>query len=229
MPYTSISTIATGDTLTASYLNTLSDNAEFVYGLANRANTGFASRRTSTAAFDSTSAIWYFRHRLRYLHYRITMTHSPNHVRVFYGGTLRYAASSVAATSYTGYIDLYDLTTLPAQYSPVAWASGTTYDKDTLTSGDIVTNGGVYYRCTTDHTSGASTKPGVGASWTSNWTPVYVPAVGTWYSAYATVGFSEPRTVTVEPLDGVTVAVTSGLKAGDRVATQGATLINQVR
>ncbi|GAP38768.1 HlyD family efflux transporter periplasmic adaptor subunit [Piscinibacter sakaiensis] len=39
----------------------------------------------------------------------------------------------------------------------------------------------------------------------------------------------EPRTVTVEPLDGVHVAVTSGLKAGDRVATQGATLINQVR
>jgi len=39
----------------------------------------------------------------------------------------------------------------------------------------------------------------------------------------------EPRTVTVAPLDGVSVAVTSGLKAGDRVATQGATLINQVR
>jgi membrane fusion protein, heavy metal efflux system len=39
----------------------------------------------------------------------------------------------------------------------------------------------------------------------------------------------EPRTVTVEPLDGVTVAITSGLSAGDRVATQGATLINQVR
>ena len=39
----------------------------------------------------------------------------------------------------------------------------------------------------------------------------------------------EARTVTVEPLDGVNVAVTSGLKAGDRVATQGATLINQVR
>ncbi len=39
----------------------------------------------------------------------------------------------------------------------------------------------------------------------------------------------EPRTVTVEPLDGVDIAVTSGLAAGDRVATQGATLINQVR
>ncbi|MBS3998835.1 MAG: HlyD family efflux transporter periplasmic adaptor subunit [Hydrogenophaga sp.] len=39
----------------------------------------------------------------------------------------------------------------------------------------------------------------------------------------------EPRVVTTTPLDGVTVAVTSGLQAGDRVATQGATLINQVR
>jgi cobalt-zinc-cadmium efflux system membrane fusion protein len=39
----------------------------------------------------------------------------------------------------------------------------------------------------------------------------------------------EPRTVTVEPLDGVNAAVTSGLNSGDRVATHGATLINQVR
>lgn len=39
----------------------------------------------------------------------------------------------------------------------------------------------------------------------------------------------EPRSVTTESLDGIGVAVTSGLSAGDRVATQGATLINQVR
>lgn len=39
----------------------------------------------------------------------------------------------------------------------------------------------------------------------------------------------EARVVTAEPLDGATVVVTSGLAAGDRVATQGATLINQVR
>ena len=39
----------------------------------------------------------------------------------------------------------------------------------------------------------------------------------------------EPRSVTTESLDGVTVAVTSGLQAGDRIATQGAALINQVR
>ena len=39
----------------------------------------------------------------------------------------------------------------------------------------------------------------------------------------------EPRTVTVEPLDGASFVVTAGLQAGDRIATQGATLINQIR
>jgi membrane fusion protein, heavy metal efflux system len=39
----------------------------------------------------------------------------------------------------------------------------------------------------------------------------------------------EPRVVVIEPLDGVSVAVISGLKVGDRIATTGATLINQVR
>ena len=39
----------------------------------------------------------------------------------------------------------------------------------------------------------------------------------------------EPRAVTTEPLDGVSVAVTSGLKAGDRVAVSAVSLINQIR
>jgi cobalt-zinc-cadmium efflux system membrane fusion protein len=38
-----------------------------------------------------------------------------------------------------------------------------------------------------------------------------------------------PRVVSAQPLDGLQVAVTAGLVAGDRVATQGATLIQQVR
>ena len=39
----------------------------------------------------------------------------------------------------------------------------------------------------------------------------------------------EPRTVTIQTLDGVSFAVMSGLKAGDSIATQGASLINQIR
>lgn len=39
----------------------------------------------------------------------------------------------------------------------------------------------------------------------------------------------EPRVVKTEPLDGANVIVTSGLKAGERVAVQGAGLVNQIR
>ena len=39
----------------------------------------------------------------------------------------------------------------------------------------------------------------------------------------------EPRPVSIAPLDGVRVAVTSGLRPDERVATQAATLINQIR
>ncbi len=39
----------------------------------------------------------------------------------------------------------------------------------------------------------------------------------------------DPRVVTFEPLDGTSVAVTSGLKPGDRIAIEGSTLINQIR
>jgi len=38
-----------------------------------------------------------------------------------------------------------------------------------------------------------------------------------------------PRPVRVTPLDGATVSVVDGLKAGERVVTQGAALVNQVR
>lgn len=39
----------------------------------------------------------------------------------------------------------------------------------------------------------------------------------------------EPKVVTAVPLDGANLAVTSGLKPGDRVVTEGASLVNQVR
>jgi hypothetical protein len=39
----------------------------------------------------------------------------------------------------------------------------------------------------------------------------------------------EPRVVNITPLDGASIAVTSGLADGDRVVVEGASLINQVR
>ena len=46
-----------------------------------------------------------------------------------------------------------------------AWGSGTAY-----VAGNAVTNGGGTYYCYANHTSGASTEPGVGASWQTVWT-----------------------------------------------------------
>lgn len=45
-----------------------------------------------------------------------------------------------------------------------AWATSTPYSLN-----DTVENNGSGYICTSAHTSGASTEPGVGASWTTNW------------------------------------------------------------
>lgn len=45
-----------------------------------------------------------------------------------------------------------------------AWVTATVYAASAL-----VSQGGVTYYCTADHTSGAATQPGVGASWASNW------------------------------------------------------------
>ncbi len=39
----------------------------------------------------------------------------------------------------------------------------------------------------------------------------------------------EPRVVTTDALDGTAVALTSGVRGGERVVTQGATLLNQIR
>ncbi|RYY87005.1 MAG: efflux RND transporter periplasmic adaptor subunit, partial [Comamonadaceae bacterium] len=39
----------------------------------------------------------------------------------------------------------------------------------------------------------------------------------------------QPRAVRTMALDGATVSVVDGLKAGDRVVTEGAALVNQVR
>ena len=199
MSYTTIATKADGDILTASYLNTLSDNAEFLYGIANRANVPMCTLRVSATDVDNSDAIWYFRHKLRYLHYKISCAANPDHVRVFYAATSYYAASVLTGTSYTGYIDLNTLANLPKLLG--AWVTATSYDNNSNGDGDVVTRSGVYYKCTVDHTSGASTEPGVGGSWATVWEVLNVPGLNTFHSCWVEVGgYGSPQTITVEYL-----------------------------
>jgi hypothetical protein len=72
-----------------------------------------------------------------------------------------------------------DCVTLAAPTFP-AWSSGVAY-----TTADVVSGGGAYYQCIAAHTSGASTEPGVGASWATVWalSPVQPWATGHAYAA----------------------------------------------
>lgn len=63
--------------------------------------------------------------------------------------------------------DASDVTT--GSFTPndcaTAWGSGSWYS-----GGAVVSNGGTNYKASSGHTSGASTEPGVGASWATRWT-----------------------------------------------------------
>lgn len=69
-----------------------------------------------------------------------------------------------------------------------SWATSTSY-----AVGDYVTNDDVTYRCNTAHTSGASTEPGTGASWTDNWIRLKNPTIRVSdMDGYTNIGTAQP-------------------------------------
>lgn len=63
---------------------------------------------------------------------------------------------------------LVDVTQAPSGAEYVgAWATATLYDAT-----DVVTHNSVRYICILGHTSGASTEPGVGVDWETNWSTI---------------------------------------------------------
>ena len=85
MAYTSISTVADGDILTASYLNTLAANANYLGGLGGLPNVGFVQWRTSNAG----SLYVHMRHRHRYLKaYYETTNSACDFIKIYYNNVL---------------------------------------------------------------------------------------------------------------------------------------------
>jgi hypothetical protein len=203
MPFVTIPTVAAGSILSAGYLNSLSDNQEFLYGLANQANIPFNSFAMSDQNFNADSAYWIMRHRNRYLHYKVTGETGWEYARIFMNG-VKIAGQEGGAVTLSGYFDLTSWAGLPNLVG--AWASGVAYDETKYDSGDngdnddgsVVTSGGQYYRCKNDHTSSAATQPGVGASWATMWDLLVLPVIGGLYSLYASVNYtSTPKVTTV--------------------------------
>lgn len=69
-----------------------------------------------------------------------------------------------------------------------AWATSTDYVVD-----DMVSSGGDLYRCISDHTSGATTEPGVGADWATKWIEDAIVHVTTPYLGVDLFGLSSAQ------------------------------------
>ena len=180
MTYTAITTLSNGNVLNAPHLNTLSANQEFLYALANQANIPFNSYRDTVSTLVK---VWDIRHRVRYLHYKITSEGGTgDYCRVYYNG-VKIAGNEAGATTFSGYYDLTSWAGLPNLVG--AWSgSSVSHDDDVngdgtggnSDDGDVVTNGG-HTTAASRHTSGGTSEPGVGASWTTYWDLLTLPSV----------------------------------------------------
>ena len=199
MPFTSIPTRADGDILSAAHLNLLSDNQEYLFGLTQAANIPFNSYSGVHSVMNSTHALWYLRHRLRYFHFKVSTADASNndYIRIFYNG-VKIAANEAPGATYSGVFDLTSWAGVPNLLG--AWVTATAYDEDELGDGEVVSQSGAYYRCIASHTSGASTQPGVGASWATVWEVLTLPFVGGMCSTWIEAAKSPGDTITVDYL-----------------------------
>lgn len=204
MAYQTIPTVANGQVLTASYLNLLAANIGFVYGVANQSNPPFNSFRSVHVTLDRDVMQWSLRHKVPYLHWKITSQGSPwNYARLYFNG-VKVGAQESAGTVWQGYFNLASWAGLPNLVG--AWASGVAYESDKNGDGDngngddgsVVTDTGAYYRCKVAHTSAAASRPGVGASWATYWDLLTLAVVNGMYTVWADVNFSAGTEVTVE-------------------------------
>lgn len=195
MPYSTLPTLSDGQILTASYLNSLSANQAFVFGVANVANIPFNSFSKLDNHIDQNDMIWYIRHRLAFLHWQVKASGgSWTSARIFYNGVK--VADMGAGNLYTGTYNLASWAGLPNLLG--AWASGVSYDNGFNGDGHVVTQGGAYYRCKVAHTSAASNQPGIGASWTTYWDLLTLPGIGTMCVIWVETSFGSNATTEVD-------------------------------
>lgn len=206
MPFVSIPIKADDDILTAAYLNTLSDDIEFLHGIGSGGNPPFASSRGTDTKYDRSDAEWYFRHRNQYVHGKVlSYGGSWEYARFYYAG-FKVAGDEAAHTTFAFDVDLQDPTTWPNYVG--AWATSTAYEDDVngdgvggnSDDGSYVSHGGSYWRCILAHTSSATDEPGVGVNTATYWEQVtdFSAEVGTFFVVWADVNFSGATEVGVE-------------------------------
>lgn len=114
MAYTTPPTFSNGSVLTATQLNTLSGDVEYLYSVTHGMNIGFTGE---LIAADGWARPYTFRNRVRYLHYKLRVTGSNVlQVDINVDGNVEFSDSTTRSAGYTysGYIDLTLVTSPPS-------------------------------------------------------------------------------------------------------------------
>lgn len=118
MPYVVPPTFVTGNVLTASSLNILSDDIEYINSLSDYVNLPLSAYKYGVSGIETMSnAYWTFVHRHRYLHYYLvvesgTITTDPHqlHLDINFGSgwtTIQtVGAGPIGPSTIAGYVDL---------------------------------------------------------------------------------------------------------------------------
>ena len=94
MPYQTISSVSDGNILTAAWLNTLADNANYLNSLGGIPNLAFSHVATSTGQ----SLYWHIRHRHRYLYVLVSFVNNADYFNVKFNGTSVYTNGDPSGT-----------------------------------------------------------------------------------------------------------------------------------
>lgn len=115
MPYTTPPTFSTGQILTASQLNVLSGDIEYLNSITDYINVPFSKYVYGLSGTQSMSeAKWIFRHRHQYLHYYLTIdtddVDAPLTIKINWGAGVNtifsQSSSLTSPQTYAGYVDL---------------------------------------------------------------------------------------------------------------------------
>jgi hypothetical protein len=112
MPYVTPPTFADGNVLSASQLNTLSDDVEFLYGVVRMTNPPFLGEELTAGDGDteSSNSLWVVLHRMETLRYHMSLEQgTADAVRIKYGGVTVFQDSNDQSATYE-YLGTVDLT-----------------------------------------------------------------------------------------------------------------------
>lgn len=116
MAWTTPPTFVTSNPASAAQLNILSDDLEFLQGVAAGPNAPFQS----VVFTNSGTATYHLRYRYPYLHYSYTVSADPgDDIKIKVNGTTKVSDGAPGEATVTSYVDLTSMGLTPGTWYPV--------------------------------------------------------------------------------------------------------------